>query len=392
MYIPRSIEASFRKLQQSYTLITIVGARQAGKTTFLKEQIEQIRVKKSAYVLFDDPDVRSLFNEDIKKFERQYLEGMDIIVLDEVQYGEDAGIKLKYLFEQGRKLWITASSEMLLGKEILSYLVGRVSIMKLYPFSLAEFLLAQQQKEITSLILARDIEEHVRYGGYPKVVLTQDHELKKIILHDLYETMILKDIAKTFSIQDSRALEEFTRYLALNIGAILSYDSLSKNLRISFPTIKKYLDAMEKSYLVLRVKPFFNNKNKEISKQPKVYFVDTGLRNSIVKGYAAEIDGKLFENYVLTELLKAGFAPKYWRTKSQAEVDFVVEHDSEIIPIEVKLTRAEISRSLRSFIEIYKPRRAFIVSYKGESSERKVFGCTVSMVNVFDLIKKLKVA
>src|SRR3989338_7603907 len=166
MYISRTIEPYFQKLQQSYRLIAVVGARQAGKTTFLKEQA---KTEKAAYVLFDDPDVRDLFDADIKKFERQYLEGVEVAILDEVQYGKDAGIKLKYLFEQGRTIWLTSSSEILLGKEILSYLVGRVSLVKLYPFSLSEFLVARALAEITPVVLQRSIWEQALYGGYPKV-------------------------------------------------------------------------------------------------------------------------------------------------------------------------------------------------------------------------------
>jgi len=359
-----------------------------GKTTFLKEQA---KTEKAAYVLFDDPDVRDLFDADIKKFERQYLEGVEVAILDEVQYGKDAGIKLKYLFEQGRTIWLTSSSEILLGKEILSYLVGRVSLVKLYPFSLSEFLVARALAEITPVVLQRSIWEQALYGGYPKVVLTEDVELKKIILRDLFETMILKDIAKTFSIEDSRALEEGARYFAVNNGAILSYDSAATILKISFITLKKYLDAMEKSYLLTRILPFCNNKNKEISKQPKVYFVDTGLRNIIARHFPAELDGKLFENYVLGELIKAGFTPKYWRTKSKAEVDFIVEQDNQVIPIEVKLsTEDTIERSLHSFIETYHPQRAFVVFYKGEETEKKISQCRVLFLDVKRLIEELK--
>lgn len=389
MYIPRTIEEQFQKLQPVYNLIAVVGARQSGKTTFLKEQG---KTKKSVYLLFDDPDVKALFEEDVKKFERQYLEGMEVSVLDEVQYCKDAGIKLKYLCEQGKKLWITSSSEILLSKDILSYLVGRVSIVKMYPFSLLEFLQAQGQKEIIKSILKRIIWEHAQYGGYPKVALTSELELKKTILRDLHETMILKYIAKTFSIENIKTLEECSRYLAINTGAIASYDSIASILKISFPTIKKYLEAMEKSYLIIRITPFFANKNKEISKQPKIYFIDTGLRNAIAKSFSPEMEGRIFENYVLSELVKQGFIPKYWRTKNGVEVDFVIEKEGEIIPIEVKLNAEEhkIEKSFHSFIEIYNPKRAFIVFYEGTERDNKILNCMVHFTDVLGLLGKLR--
>jgi len=388
MYIEREIKNRFDKIFMSYNMVAVVGARQSGKTTFLKKQMGQYS---ASYVLFDDPDARALFEEDVKKFELQYIEGNELTVLDEVQYCRDAGRKLKYLVDSGRKLWITSSSEIILAKEILSFLVGRVSIVKLYPFSFDEFLIAQGQKTTTSKIIQRSIWEHMRYGGYPKVVITKDTEMKKTILADLYETMLLKDVARTFSIDDIRTLEEFSKYLARSIGNILSYNDFSSSLHVSFQTIKKYLDAMEKSYLIKRVYPYFTNKRKEIVKQPKLYFVDTGLRNTIIKEFDVESDGRIFENYVFAELLKLGITPKYWRTKSKAEVDFVIEKEKEVIPIEVKL-RAEpgkIERSMRSFINQYHPKIGLVVTYKGEKGIIRIDGCTIHFVDIVGLKKHL---
>ena len=387
MYIEREIKEKFKKVNSAYPIVSLVGARQSGKTTFLKEQMKQ---SKSSYLLFDDPDIRNLFEEDIKKFEKQYIEGYDLSVLDKVQYCKNAGRNLKYLADKNRKIWLTASSEIILSKEVLSYLVGRVSIIRLYPFSIQEFLNAKNQKEFTQNVLERNVWEHIIYGGYPKVVTLEDIELKKTILKDLYDTMILKDIARNFSIEDIKSLEEFTKYLSVNIGGLISYESVSKDIKLSFQTLKKYLDAMEKSYLITRVQPFYRNKTKEITKQPKIYFIDTGLRNIIARNFSIEIDGKLFENYVLSELLKIGFSPKHWRTKSKAEVDFIIEKDSEIIPIEVKLDASEkIKRSLYSFIEAYKPKRAYIVTYKGENKPINVNGCKVIFTNILNLRKLL---
>ncbi len=387
MYIQRKIKEKFDKLVKVYPIIAIVGARQSGKTTFLKEQIKNL---KASYLLFDDPDIKNLFEEDIKKFEIQNIEGKDISVLDEVQYCKDAGSKLKYLADKGRKIWITSSSEIILSKEVLSYLVGRVSIIKLFPFSIQEFLDAREQKEMTEKILERNIWEHLTFGGYPKPILTSDIELKKTILNDLYETMVLKDISRTFSIEDITSLENFSRYLSLNISNLISYENLSRDLKISFQTIKKYLDAMEKSYLIMRILPFFKNKLKEITKQPKIYFIDTGLRNVISKTFETEPSGQLFENYILSELIKLGFQPKYWRTKSRAEVDFIIEKNKEIIPIEIKIKAENVEKGLLSFIKEYSPKRAFIVFYKGEKRKVKIGNCEVFFVNLLDLIKTLE--
>ena len=139
MYVERDIKNKFEIIAKIYPIVALVGPRQAGKTTFLKEQAKNLN---SSYLLFDDPDIKEIFEEDIKKFEKQYIEGKEISILDEVNYCKDAGGKLKYLADTDKKVWLTSSSEVILNKEVLSFLVGRVSILRLYPFSLNEFLKA----------------------------------------------------------------------------------------------------------------------------------------------------------------------------------------------------------------------------------------------------------
>ncbi|MEK6800962.1 MAG: ATP-binding protein [Nanoarchaeota archaeon] len=386
MYVEREIKNKFEKIAKIYPIVALVGPRQAGKTTFLKEQAKNLN---SSYLLFDDPDIKEMFEEDIKKFEKQYIEGKEISILDEVNYCKGSGGKLKYLADTDKKVWLTSSSEVILNKEVLSFLVGRVSILRLYPFSLNEFLKAKKQKEITMNILYRLLPEHILYGGYPKVVENEDIESKKIILRDLHETIILKDISKTFSIEDINSLEQFVKYLSMNIGNIIQYEKITSDIRLSFKSIKKYLDAMEKSQLIYRISPFYKNKLKEITKQPKIYFYDTGLRNSIANLSDPEISGSLFENYVCSELIKIGYKPKHWRTKTKAEVDFILEVKNDVIPVEVKISSQsnKIERSLYSFIETYKPKRAFVVFYKGEKGEKLVDNCRVIFTNVKEMLE-----
>lgn len=387
MYVKREVEKKFEKIKTVYKVIGIVGARQAGKTTLLKKMLEK---NKGFYVTLDDPDAKEMFDTDVKKFEKQYVEGKNIVGIDEVQYGKDAGRKIKYLADKGHVLWITSSSELLLSKNVISFLVGRISILRLFPFSLEEFLRANEIKVLTEKIKERVLWEHITYGGYPKVVLIKDVETKKIVLRDLAETMILKDVSRTFSIEDIENLERLVKYLSINIGNIISYETLSTALGISFLTLKKYLDALEKSYLIKRVYPFYTNKLKELSKRPKIYFIDTGLRNSILNNFSSDVSGELFENYVMCELLKSGIEIKYWRTKSKIEVDFVIERDGEVIPVEAKINEEKIGRNLQSFIKLYKPKKCLVIRYKGKEKVRKFNGCRVFFTDIFrakDLLK-----
>jgi len=172
--------------------VTVVGPRQAGKTTLLRELQPKAN---SNYLLFDDSEVRRTFDSNIKKFETEFINGFDRTLLDEVHYGQDAGSKLKYLVDVGHRLWVTASSETLLAIEILSYLVGRVGVLRLYPFSLPEFLKAKQQRATVSMVLERLVWEHLTYGGYPEVVLTESTSDKRRLMTNLCRTILLKDVA-----------------------------------------------------------------------------------------------------------------------------------------------------------------------------------------------------
>ena len=370
MYVHRDLEDHFLKSAKRYPIVALVGPRQAGKTTMLKELM---RKRNSSYVLFDDPDARRIFDQDVKKFAVQYMNGYALTVLDEIQYCKDSGSKLKFLADSGYRMWVTLSSEILLSKNVLSYLVGRVSIHRLYPFSINEFLRARGYKITDKEILKRNVWEHALFGGFPRVILEESVEMKREYLRNLHETMILKDAVRTFSIDDIGAIERLSKYIAINSGSLFSYTNVANMLNLSFHTLRKYVDALEKSEIIISIPPFFTNRSREITKQPKIYFLDTGLRNSVAGSYPTSMDSALFENYVLSELLKMGYKPKYWRTKSKAEVDFIVEKEEEIIPIEVKLKSSmKVERSMRSFIEKYNPKRAIVVLYTGEKGEIKI--------------------
>jgi uncharacterized protein len=374
-YIERDITDLFIKLNQVYSMIAITGARQSGKTTFLKHNSNNAN-----YIMFDDPDAKQLFEQDIKKFEIQYL-NKKLTILDELQYCQNAGKHLKYLFEKGHKIWITSSSSNILEKEILSYLVGRISIIKMYPLSYSEF-----KKFKDNINYNRLVWEHATYGGYPKVVTTNDSELKQIILSDLYETMVLKDIAFTFSINDIDSLKNLTKYLANTVSKQIAYDDISNKLNISFQTIKKYITALEKSNLIQVIKPKYKNKIKEIIKQPKIYFIDNGILNHIINNFNSDLNGDIFENYVMSELIKKGYTLKYWRTKTGHEIDCIL---NENIPVEIKLnSKKNPSKNLKNYINEYQPQNAYVVFYEGSEKTEEFQNCKIQYIQFDKFISK----
>ena len=392
MWIVRNAESLFDRLNATHPIVAVVGPRQAGKTTFLKQQMQKKQA--SHYVTLDDLSAKTLFDQETpEKFEQQYLDRSRINVLDEVQYGLHPGIKLKHWADQGYKLWISSSSQRLLESSVLSYLAGRVGLLPLYGFDLGEYLLVKNQKAYTQSTLEQVIWEHAVYGSYPHACLTPGPEDKKLILKNLFTTVLLKDTFVTFGVQDQSTLIRLSRYLAVNSACELNYRTAAQAVGISIPTLHKYLEALEKSYLVQRVQPFFTNKNLELVKQPKVYFVDTGMRNAVLDEFPNDLTahGRLFENYLYSELVKLGYSPQYWKNKNNAEVDFIVHRRGRPVPIEVKLfSEANVSRSLRSFIEKYAPSTAYVACYQGEEKTLKIGETPVRFLHPDHLLDRLK--
>jgi predicted AAA+ superfamily ATPase len=384
MYIHRRISPGFHKLEELYGLIALAGPRQVGKTTFLQHEM---REREHSYVLLDDPSARSLLEKDPKGFEREYVEGHELTVLDEVQYSMETGQFLKYLVDTGHRLWITSSSAILLRADVLSFLVGRVGLVRLLPFNVHEFLEAKGIKTRTSTVLQSYLPEHIEYGGFPEVVLNPDPALKRRLLVDILDSIVLRDAVRAFGLNNVRGINDLVLYLSQTIGGPLNISTTSNALGMNHSTIEGYLDALEMSYIIARVRPFFSNKVKEIVRQPKVFFVDTGIRNAAIGNFPSVPDGHLFENYVYSELLKMGLSPKYWRTKAGAEVDFVLDRPKAPIPIEVKLKPriGRISRGLRSFIRTYGPEVAYVVGHETRSGQSRVDGCDVRFSDILGL-------
>jgi predicted AAA+ superfamily ATPase len=375
-------------LEGLYSLIAVAGPRQVGKTTFLQHEMLD---REHSYVLLDEPLSRNLFQNDPKGFEREYIEGHELTVLDEVQYSMETGQFLKYLVDTGNRLWITSSSAILLRADVLSFLVGRVGLVRLLPFNIHEFLEAKGISSRGQSILKSYIPEHIEYGGFPEVVLTTDPALKKRLLVDILESIVLRDAVRAFGLNNVKGISDLVLYLSQTIGSPMNISAVSNALGMNHTTLEGYLDALEMSYITTRVRPFFRNKVKEIIRQPKVFFVDTGIRNAAIGNFPSVPDGHLFENYVFSELLKMGRSPKYWRTKAGAEVDFVLDIPEAPIPIEVKLKPrpGRISRGLRSFIRTYEPKVAYVVGHEMESGLSNFDGCAVHYCDTLGLWESL---
>lgn len=402
MYVRRELEEQINKFMDDPEIIAVIGPRQCGKTTLIQKCLEG--KKNTHQISFDDQLLLQLFEDDLSSFIELHVEPFETIFIDEVQYAKESGKKLKHIFDKyHKKIIISGSSVSELSIQSMKYLVGRIITFNLYPFNFSEFLSYKDadlkrvyDKQAFGVAITRELnkylEEFLVFGGYPRVVLEEDKEKKSVVLKNLYNTYLLKEIKEVLQLAEEKELIRLLKALALQTSNLIEYASLSQASGFNFPQLKKYLGVIEKTFICSRVSSFHTNKNTELSKTPKIFFFDNGFRNACLNNFSLERTdiGESMENFVFSELIKKGFEVKYWRTKSKAEVDFIIEKNNEIIPIEVKTTlhKENISRSYASFVEKYAPKKGFISSKEFESVVIKD-KTSIHFVAVLKLIKSI---
>ena len=384
MYVNRDLEQKIIKYMDRPEIIAVTGARQCGKTTMVNHLLQYYENVKT--VTLEDINIKLLFEEDIDSFIELYVKGFDYLFIDEVQYAEKSGKQLKYIYDtQNIKIIVSGSSSTDLSIKSFKYLVGRVLVFSLYPFSFREFLsfraprlykifIKKDFKKIINQKLLKYIHEYLQFGGYPEVTLATTQEEKKTLLKNLYNTYLLREIKEILQLSNNHKLVRLIRALALQIGDLIQYNELSRLSGFEFNTLKKYLYILEKTFICQRCHPFFTNKRKELVKTPKIYFLDNGFRNQCVDDFSLNDQklGHLYENLIFSEFIKKGTQLKFWRTKSKAEVDFIKDDQ---IPIEIKKS-PKTTRSFLSFIKKYNPEQGYIVSEQEQSPQSRK-GCRI---------------
>jgi predicted AAA+ superfamily ATPase len=386
MYINRSLEAKINKYLKTPEIIAVTGARQVGKTTLL-QQIHQ-RLDNSLFITFEDVSYRQMFDTDIEAFIELYIKPYKYIFMDEFQYANNGGQQLKLIFDtvRDKKIFISGSSVLDLTIHAVKHLAGRLFAFVLHPVSFEEFLAFKNQElhhyvsdrkanaTFSAIMLEKIyacLEEYIVYGGYPRVLLSPDHEEKKEVLRNILNVYLLRDVRDLIGLADDYKMISLMKALSLQTGNVISYQELSQITSLNFSSLKKNLNLLEKTYIIGLARPFFTNKRIELVKNPKVYFHDTGLRHAVNDDFRPtekrQDKGALWENFIYAELIKEGIDVKYWRTKSKAEVDFIVNDKT---PVEVKSSPAKtaVGKSLYSYIEKYNPADAYIFTRKTEEA------------------------
>lgn len=389
VYIERDIEQEVKQWLDSREILAIRGPRQSGKTTVLlrmkdtlkKNGIEEERIH---YISFEEDIIRLKFEENEKEFIQFYLTSKEkhYFLFDEVQYVNQLGKKLKLIFDSFHniKILITGSSSFDL-TNLGSYLVGRVLFFDLYPFSFKEFLktkgkkyenlyqklsidIRAENRSIEKTVFLDDmnklLHEYLTYGSYPRIVLENDPNKKKTLLKNLFITYIEKDIVALYGKKYRENVVKLLQAIAKISGNVVNYETLSSHSFLKYADVREILPLLEDSFVIHIVKPFYKNLMNELRKNPKIYFVDYGLRNYLLERFDSVSFDILYENFIHNEL-KRDHQVNYWRTTAKTEVDFIITQKTNNIPIEVKIT-PKITRSFRSFIHQYQPKNAFIMN------------------------------
>lgn len=373
-------------------IVVLHGARQVGKTHilyWLKEYLDK-RGDKTYYIDLEDSRFVRMLNNGVGEFithlkeEGYWFENgknRSYIFIDEIQYLDNPSEFLKLVVDHYKniKLIISGSSSFEIKSKFKDSLVGRSVNFEVFPLSFIEFLffknyIFDKNSDITDKKndeLKSLYKEFVLYGGYPKIVLASELDLKEKYLQQIIDTYIKKDIKDLAEIKEIGKFNKLIEVLASQSGQLVNISELSGTCNLSKQTVEKYLFILENTYILKLVRPYHQNIRSELFKMPKIFFYDSGLAQMIwLKGLQKEIIGSVFETSIFSELVKKYGRENiyFWRTKDKKEIDFVVRDKNKIIPIEVKINfnKADLS-TIRYFIDNYKINEYQIVGIDGDN-------------------------
>ena len=340
--IPRIIQQEIEKNLFKNKVLLLIGARQIGKTTLLKKVLQNC-TEKSLWLNADEYDVkRKLENATTSTQLLQLFGNAKLIVIDEAQQVEDIGLKLKLVIDTNPELQIiaTGSSAFELLQKSNEPLTGRKKEYHLYPISFSEMV-----RHTSLLTEQRLLENRLIYGSYPEVINNPGNE--KEVLKEITNSYLYKDVLRYDGIKKASLIDKLLVALALQVGSEVSYNELAKTIgNINSTTVEKYIDLLEKAFVIYKLPALSRNLRNEIKKGKKIYFYDNGIRNAIINNFnplALRNDkGALWENFLISERMKKNSYNKhycntyFWRTFDQAEVDYIEEYDGALHVFEFK--------------------------------------------------------
>ena len=404
----RQILTSLKSDIFSPYIVIITGSRRVGKTSLLhliQNKILESNYDKGNILYFDLENPIFLETFQIKDYDllannlisqAKNKKEKIFVFLDEIQYLKGASGLLKYLFDHYKniKLFVSGSSSLKIKKIFSDSMVGRKRFFRLFPLSFREFLMFKNKSDLLKDIphcnilsknfdpesnkllpyqkseLNSELEDFFTYGGYPETTLLEDINERKKSLFEFYISYIQKDISFLFSIENIDKFNKLVKLYASQIGSLVNFSEISNTIALTRETIDRYSFLLESTFALEFLRPYYTNLRKEITKMPKIYFEDVGVRNAVMNTFnnkELSIQGSIAENFIFNELRKnyPNSEVHFWRTKSRQEVDFIIEHEGNIIPIEVKnknMKNPIVPSGLKSFINYYSPTTAIIAT------------------------------
>lgn len=413
-YIQRHLLDKIKNSFKHNRIIIIIGSRQVGKTTIMRMYQDGIP-KRTRYFYFDLEDVANLnICQDADNL-KSYLKdnGVDIkrqkvfLIIDEFQYIKNATKIFKVLYDIFPRVNILASgsSSIEIQRHLKESLAGRKKVYHLHTLSFEEFIRFKSEDEhrryerlgfsdVSRALIGtynkEYLKEYLQYGGYPKVTLLGTKTEKLEELQDIYNSYIQKDIKSLLKGEDISAYNNLLKLLASQIGNLLNINELVNTLKLGRRQIIKYLDVLEQTFIIKLARPFHSNKRTEISKMPKLYMLDSGIINFSL-GNFGDIEyrsnaGSHLENFILNEIIKykpIQYRLYFWRTKLGTEIDFILEGNNELVPIEVKwqnITKPVIPKNIVSFCSSRKNIKKVVIVTKIFSAKLRKEGVTIYFI------------
>ncbi|MDD5287250.1 MAG: ATP-binding protein [Desulfuromonadaceae bacterium] len=347
MYIIQKHLENLKRALLPGKAVIIYGARRTGKTTLVKRFLQDID---EPYLLVSGEDITVqgyLSSQSIEKLSA-FVGDNRLLVVDEAQKVPGIGINLKLIIDHIPDIRIiaTGSSSFDLARAVGEPLTGRKTTLRLYPLSQLELGQIEQRHQTDA-----NLESRLVYGSYPEVVLSNDNRTREQYLKEIIASYLYKDVLELDGIRHSSKISRLLQLMAFQVGKEVSYTELGSSLGMSKNTIERYLDLLEKAFVILKLSGFSRNLRSEITKNSRYYFLDNGVRNALINNFnALELrndSGELWENYLVIERLKRQEYLQeqsnnyFWRTYSQKEIDLVEEREGKLFGYEMKWGAAQ---------------------------------------------------
>ncbi len=347
------------KLVQKGKVLVIYGPRQVGKTTLLRQYLDGLE-KKYLSAVGDDIFIREILSS--QSFDKilDFIGDNEVFALDEAQLIPEIGRGLKIIVDQKQDIVViaTGSSSFELARQTGEPLTGRKKTVTLYPIAQLELL-----DKYSKFELRQKLEEFLVFGSYPEVLNSSTKRAKEAVLKELVSSYLFRDILALEKIKSPQLLIDLLRLLAFQIGSRVSLTELAGNLKINWRTVARYLDILEKGFVIYRLGGYSGNLRKEIGKQYKYYFFDNGIRNALI-GQLNPIEvrsdiGQLWENFLFMERLKFREYKNrsaniyFWRGENQKEIDLIEERGGLLYGYEFKWSQTKKTVAPKDFRENY---------------------------------------